>query len=281
MKNQTLLIALVFSAFSTLLAQKPLYTKPFGVQLYTYRMTFPKNTVGVLDSIKMHGITEVEGDGGRIDPADFRKLCNERGITIPSTGASFEELAKDPMKIVAKAKALGSKYVMCAWIPHKGSVFTIDDAKKAVEVFNASGKVLKDNGLTLCYHFHGFEFQQHEGKPLFDYIADNTNKKYLSFEMDIFWIVFGGGDPVALLNKYGKRWKLMHIKDMKKGIEKNLTGGTNVEFDVTVGTGQIDIPAVLKAARKAGVKHYFLEDESSRINVQVPQSIAYIKSLTR
>jgi sugar phosphate isomerase/epimerase len=284
MKNQNFTffsLVLLLAACFDLSAQqgKPLYTAPFGVQLYTYRMTFPKNAVGILDSIKMLGITEVEGDGGRIAPDDFRKLCDARGIKIPSTGAGYEELVNKPMEVVQKAKTLGARYVMCAWIPHKFGSFSIVEAKKAVEDFNKAGKILRENGLTLCYHFHGYEFQPHEGGTLFDYIADNTNPKYVSFEMDVFWIVFGGGDPVALLNKYGKRWKLMHLKDMKKDIEKNKTGGTNVEFDVALGTGQIDFAPILKAAKKAKVKHYFLEDESSRIHQQVPQSIAYLKSL--
>jgi sugar phosphate isomerase/epimerase len=48
--------------------------------------------------------------------------------------------------------------------------------------------------------------------------------------MDIFWIQFGGGDPVSLLKKYGSRWKMMHVKDMRKGTKKDLTGLTSVEM---------------------------------------------------
>jgi len=96
-----------------------------------------------------------------------------------------------------RAKALGSKYVMCAWIPHQDGVLTIDDAKKAVEVFNKAGKYLKENGLIFCYHAHGYEFQPYQDGTLLDYIVKNTNPDYVSFEMDIFWIQFGGGDPVA------------------------------------------------------------------------------------
>jgi sugar phosphate isomerase/epimerase len=97
--------------------------------------------------------------------------------------------------------------------------------------------------------------------------------------MDIFWVQFGGGDPVALLKKYGDRWKLMHLKDMRKGIKKDLSGGTSHENDVAFGTGQMDLPGILKEAKKAGVKHYFIEDESSNILEQLPISIAYLKSL--
>jgi sugar phosphate isomerase/epimerase len=262
----------------TVLAQKPLYTFPFGVQTYTFRRSIGNDPAKTLDTIKSMGFTEIEG-GGRIAPEDFKKLCDEKGITIPSTGADYGQLVKSPDSVVMRAKALGSQYVMCAWIPHDDGVFTLENAKKAVEDFNKAGKYLKDNGLVLCYHAHGYEFQPYEDGTLLDYIFKNTNPEYVSFEMDIFWIQFGGGDPVALLKKYGDRWKLMHLKDMRKGIKKDLTGGTSQENDVAFGTGQVDIPAILKEAKKIGIKHYFIEDESSNIIAQLPVSIAYLKSL--
>jgi len=263
----------------TVSAQKPLYTAPLGVQTYTFRRSIGNDPAKVLDTIKILGFTEVEGGGGRIAPEDFKKLCDERGISIPSTGADYGQLVKAPDSVVMRAKALGSKYVMCAWIPHENGVLTLENAKKAAEDFNKAGKFLKDNGLILCYHAHGYEFQPYEDGTLLDYIFKNTNPEYVSFEMDIFWIQFGGGDPVALLKKYGDRWKLMHLKDMRKGIKKDLTGGTSQENDVAFGTGQMDIPAILKEAKNIGIKHYFIEDESSNIIEQLPISIAYLKSL--
>ncbi|MBL7857383.1 MAG: sugar phosphate isomerase/epimerase [Cyclobacteriaceae bacterium] len=261
-------------------SKKPLYTAAFGVQTYTFRKSFPNGVAETLDSIKAMGFTEVEGNAGKVSPEEFRKLCDERGLSIPSTGAGYEELVKDPQAVADRAKILGSKYVMTAWIPHKGGSFNFENAKKAVEDFNAAGKVLKENGITFCYHIHGYEFWPHEKGTLMDYIIQNTNPEYVSFELDVLWAHFGGGNPVALLNKYGNRWKLIHLKDLRKGVPKDRTGGTSQENDVALGTGEINIPAILKAAKKAGVQHYFIEDESSRVNTQVPQSIAYLKSLT-
>jgi len=278
MKKHITLSLLIAILVVPAIAQKPLYTAAFGVQTYTFRKSFPKGAAETLDSIKAMGFTEVEGSAGNVSVEEFRKLCDERGLKIPSTGAGYEDLVKDPMTIVKNAKILGAKYVMCAWIPHKGD-FTLENAKKAVSDFNAAGKVLKENGLTFCYHVHGFEFQPHEKGTLLDYIITKTNPEYVSFEMDVLWTYFGGGDPAALLKKYGNRWKLMHLKDLRKGTKKDLTGGTSQENDVTLGTGEIDIPAVLRAAKKAGIKHYFIEDESSRVNTQVPATIAYLKSL--
>ena len=260
---------------------KALYTAPFGVEAYTYRKSFPIDVAKTLDTIKMMGFTEMEGGSNGMDPEAFKKLCDERGINIISTGADYGELIKSPEAVAHRAKILGAKYVMCAWIPHQNSGLAFDNAKNAVDVFNNAGKVLKDSGIIFCYHAHGYEFQPYKNGTLLNYIIENTNPENVSFEMDILWIQFGGGDPVSLLKKYGDRWKLMHLKDLRKGTKKDLTGGTSQENDVSLGTGEIDIPAILKEAQKIGIKHYFIEDESNHVNEQVPKSIAYLKSLRK
>lgn len=281
MNSRSLLLSLttilVLQTFSQ--EKKPLYTAAFGVQAYTFRKSFPNNVAATLDTIKWMGFTEIEGGGGRIAPEEFKKLCEERGISIPSTGTSYEQLMKSPDSVALRAKALGSQYVMCAWIPHQNGQFNFDNAKKAVEDFNKAGKVLKENGITFCYHVHGYEFWPYEDGTLLDYIIKNTNPEYVSFQMDVLWVQFGGGDPVGLLKKYGKRWKLIHLKDLRKGTKKDLTGLTSGENDVPLGTGEIDIPGILREAKKIGIKHYFIEDESSNVNTQVPLSILYLKSL--
>jgi sugar phosphate isomerase/epimerase len=95
----------------------------------------------------------------------------------------------------------------------------------------------------------------------------------------MLWAFHGGQDPVKLLNKYGSRWKLMHLKDLRKGVKGDLTGNTPTTNDVVLGTGQLDVPAILKTAKKVGVKHYFIEDESPIWYKQVPQTMSYLKSL--
>ncbi len=276
----TLTTFVIFFAFS-LAAQdsKPLYTAPLGVQAYTFRHSFPQDVAKTLDTIQMLGFTEMEGGGGRMSPEEFKKMCDERGISLPSTGTGFEQLEKSPDSVAMKAKAMGSSFVMCAWVPHSNNVFTLENAKHAVEVFNKAGKVLKDSGLTFCYHAHGYEFQPYGNGTLLDYIFENTDPEYVSFEMDVFWIKFGGGDPVGLLKKYGNRWKLMHLKDMRKGTPKDLSGGTGPENDVPLGTGEVDIEGVIREGKKVGIAHYFIEDESDVEMDHVPKSIAYIKSL--
>ncbi len=275
-KISLLLLTTVCVAF---LSAQPeaLYTGPLGVQAFTFRNYFPKDFISTLDTIQAMGFTEIEGGATSVSDDDYRRLCNERGIDIPSTGASYDELITNPEVVAKRAKTYGSQFVMCAWIPHERGNFTKADADKAIKDFTEIGKALHNHGLTFCYHPHGYEFQPYEDATLLEYLIENTDPKYVSFEMDIMWIHFGGGDPVALMKKYPDRWKLMHLKDLKKGTPKDLTGGTDQEFNVVLGQGELDMPAIMRTAQEIGIQHYFLEDESSRIYEQLPKSIAYLR----
>jgi len=267
------------SSFVFAQSKKPLFTAPIGIEAYTYRNSFPVNVAATLDTIKSLGITEMEGPNPKnVSPEDFKKMLTERGIKMTSIGLDYGAITKNPEDAVKQAKFWGVKYVMVAWIPH-GATFTIDDAKKAVDDFDRVGKVMHDNGITLCYHAHGYEFGPYEDRTLFDYLAKNTNPQYLSFEMDIMWAFHGGADPAKLLYKYKSRWKMMHLKDIRKGIANDLTGGTSQLNDVALGTGQLNIPEILKAAKAVGIKHYYIEDESPNHAAQIPVTIAYVKSL--
>ena len=273
-------------AFATLLASvtiaQKLFTYPRAVQTYTFRNHFPNGIEKTLDEIKSLGFTEIEGNIPiGITAPDYKKLCDTKGLHFASTGAEFDELVKDPMAVVTRAKILGVKFVMCAWIPHAKNSFTFEDAKNAVQVFNTAGKILSENGLTLCYHEHGFEFYPYKDGTLLDYIIQSTDPKYVSFEMDVLWVTHGGGAemPVTLLNKYPGRFKLMHLKDLKKGVQGNLSGGTPAENDVPVGMGQANWKEIITLAKKYGVVHCFIEDESNHEMENIPLSIAYLKSL--
>ena len=153
--------------------------------------------------------------------------------------------------------------------------------QKGVEVFNAAGKTLKENGLSFWYHAHGYEFREYpEGKgTLFEYMMEKTNPEYVNFQMDVFWMKNPGQDPVALLKKYPTRWKSLHLKDRRIGTPNNPNGRQDKETNVVLGTGDVGIAEIMKTAKKIGIKHYFIEDESSRALEQVPASVAYLKSL--
>src|SRR5262249_26876609 len=151
-------------------------------------------------------------------------------------------------------------------------------SREAANVFNHAGEVAAKNGLKFFYHTHGYEFQPHGNGTLFDLLMAETKPQVVSYQMDVFWIVHPGQDPVKLLQKFGGRFALMHVKDMKKGTPTGLlTGSSDVNNDVALGTGVMDWPAILKAARKAGVKWYFIEDESASVIDQIPQSLKYLE----
>ncbi|MFC5408482.1 sugar phosphate isomerase/epimerase family protein [Larkinella bovis] len=250
-----------------------------GMVSYTMRNEFAKDMPGTLDKIKSMDITNIEFSSlfGKT-AAEIRAELDKRGMRCTSHGVGYDDLMKKMDKVVENAKTLGAKYVRLAWIPHEGT-FTLDAAKKTVSEFNQIGKQLKDKGLEFVYHNHGFEFEPYENGTLFDYIVQNTDPEAVSFEMDVLWVYFPGQDPAKLLAKYPKRFKLMHMKDLKKGVQGNMSGGTPPENDVALGTGQINLPAVLKAARKSSIEYFYIEDESPAAQQQVPQSLAYLKTI--
>jgi sugar phosphate isomerase/epimerase len=251
--------------------------------MYSFRNVIPEKGVeATLDMIRDMGITEIEGGvPGDLSPEEYRQMCEERGIRIPSTGTGYEQLVRDPVSVAERARALGASYVMTAWIPHDVGNFNYENARQAVEDFNTAGKVLSEHGITFKYHIHGYEFWPHEDGTLMDYIIQNTDPDYVSFQLDVFWAHFGGADPVDLLETYGDRWVSLHLKDMETGTEKDMTGLTDYETNVVLGTGEVDIEGVIRTAKEIGIEHYFLEDESSRVLEQLPQSIEYLKSLRK
>lgn len=260
----------------------PLYTAELGVQMYTFRNVVPEIGIeATLDKIRDMGIKYIEG-GPRRDqsPEEFLKLLEERDLVLISTGTGFGQLRDDPEGVAERAKRLGVKYVMNAWIDHETGNFNFLNASEAVEVFNKAGKVLAEHDIIFMYHVHGYEFVPHREGTLFDYMMENTDPDYVKYQMDTLWTHFGGGNPEHLLKKYGERWVSLHLKDLRKGTLKDHTGLTSGDNDVTLGTGELNIPGIIKEANKLGIKYMFIEDESSDPLYQVPESIKYLKSLT-
>ncbi len=250
---------------------------PLGLQLYSLRESFKQNVPGTLDRVKKFGFENVELAGTHgLSPEQFNQLLTARGLHAIAGHFSYDRFKNDPEAVAAEAKALGMQYAGCPWIPHTGN-FDEKTCREAAAVFNHAGAVLTSHGIQFYYHTHGYEFQPFADGTLFDLLMHETNPRYVSFEMDVMWVVFPGQDPVKLLSKYGPRWKLMHLKDPKKGIESNLSGGTSPENDVVLGTGQTDWPAVLKTAREVGVQWYFIEDESKSVLEQLPQHLSYLE----
>ena len=240
----------------------PSFKGPLGLQLYSLREQFKQDVPGTL--ARVHGLgfrlVELAGTYGK-SPEEFRALLT------------------DPDSVAKEAKALGLEYAGLAWVPHEGQV-TEQWVRETAKVFNRAGKSLAGQGVKFYYHNHGYEFVPHGDGTLFDLLVKETAPEFVSFQMDVAWVVFPGQDPVKLMEKYGHRWALMHVKDLKKGVATgSLAGGTDTKNDVVVGTGQTDWPALLRASKKAGVKYYFIEDESPSVLEQIPQTLKYLEQV--
>jgi sugar phosphate isomerase/epimerase len=258
----------------------PSFKGPVGLQLYSLREQFPKDVPGTLDEVKKFGFTyaEVAGTYG-LTAAQFTAQLQARGIKPIGAHFDYNRYRSDPEGVAREAQSLGLRYAGCAWIPHHGD-FDEKTCREAAAVFNQAGEVMARHGLKFFYHVHGYEFQPHDQGTLFDLLMAETDRKRVSYEMDIFWVVFPNQDPVKLFEKYGRRWELVHLKDMKKGTPTGaLTGSSDVRNDVALGAGLMDLPAILKAAKKAGVKYYFIEDESPSSEQQIPQSLRYLEQV--
>ncbi|REG94460.1 sugar phosphate isomerase/epimerase family protein [Algoriphagus antarcticus] len=285
MKKSLPVLTIFLLLFSTPLfaqVQDALFPEMPGMVSYTYRNSLSKDLPATLDTLQAMGITDMEFSSlfGHT-ASDIKKELDKRGMHCSSFGVGYKDLMEKTATVAENAQTLGAEFVRVAWVPHTAA-FTLEDAQQTIADFNAVGKVLKeDYELTFCYHNHGYEFEPHGDGTLFDLIVQETNPDYVSFEMDILWTFFPGADPAALLTKYGDRFKLMHLKDLRKGIVGNMSGGTPTENDVTLGTGQLDLPEIILAAKKAGVQHFYLEDESPIYYQQVPRSIAYLHGLKK
>jgi len=253
---------------------------PIGLQMYSLRFYGETNALRKIEKARELGFRAIEGGAPpRMAAPDYLKLLEERGMKLVSTGSDYARLKNDPGAVVAQVRALGAKYVMCAWIPHEKGKFSEKNAREAAQVFNAAGEKFRKAGITFAYHCHGYEFQPHGGGTLFDLIVRETKPEFVSFEIDVFWAAQGGADPAKLIAKHGSRFKLMHVKDLRKGAVINSTGGAPDEDSVAVGEGQIDWPAVLKAAQAVGVEYYFIEDEAKNAVEQIPKSLRYLESV--
>ena len=254
---------------------------PTGLQLYSLRdMQKTQGVEATLDKAVAFGFKYVEvADLGKLSPADFKKQLDRRGLVPIGRHFPFDQLRDNIEGVIRDAKALELPYVGCAWIPHQGR-FTAKRCREAAAVFNQAGAALARHGIKFYYHDHGYEFEPYESGTLFDLLVRETDPKTVFFQMDVLWTVFPGQDPAGLLDKYPHRWLLMHLKDLRKGVPTgSLSGGTVLTNDVTLGTGQVQWPALLAAAQKAGVKYYFIEDESPSVLQQIPKSLKFLESV--
>ena len=263
------------------ISAQPTIPSRVGVVSYTYRHSFQKDVAATLDTIRQLGVTNIEFSNlfGRT-ANDIRQMLDSRGMQCTSYGVGYDELMNQTDRVINNANILGARFVRVAWIPHDTKTgFNLADAERTVQDFNRVGQLLKDAGLIFCYHNHGYEFRPHGKGTLFDFIVANTKRELVSFELDVLWAFHPGADPAQLIRQYPDRFRLMHVKDLKKGVKGDFSGTTDPNNDVVLGTGQIDIATVIEAARQSNIDYYYIEDESKAASKQVPESLAFLQKL--
>jgi sugar phosphate isomerase/epimerase len=253
--------------------------KELGLQLYSLRAQAKHNPLAALDLVTKYGLVDVETAGtGDMTATAYAKELRKRGLRAVSAHFSYDQLEKDLDRVIADATALGVRYVVVPSLKHENGVF---DADLVAANFERWGARLRQAGLLLGYHPHGFEFRPlPDGSTRFDVLATRTRPENLCFEIDVFWVVHAGVDPVALMEKYPDRWRLMHVKDLRKGAPTGThTGRAPATDNTVVGQGQIDWPRVLRTARQQGVVHFLVEDETVSPLESIPASLDYLRNL--
>lgn len=255
-----------------------LFAHEIGLQLYSLRHQMEKDLPAAIAAVEEWGLHSVEGGGNLYGHSlsDFKALLDRHHVQVVSADTSYEEVRDNPIAVADKAKFYGARFATFYWIPHEG-VFSIEDAKAAVDVLNKAGKILAANGVTLQYHPHGYEFFPYEDGTILDYMLNNV--EHATFQMDVFWIKQGGQDPVDFLTRYPGKFTSLHLKDRKHGSPDSTDGRADVEANVVLGSGDVGIDKVVEVAKQQGIRYFFIEDESSRVMLQVPESIRYLMKL--
>ena len=245
--------------------------KKVGLQLYTVRDMMKADLPGTLHKVAAIGYKEVEFAGyfGQT-PAQIRVLLHRDGLTSPSTHVPIDILEKDAPKAFADAKTIGHEWVTLPWLPEERRK-TADDWKRFATLFNQLGGQAKAAGLRFAYHNHNFELAPVDGTRPLDILLSGTDPSLVDFEMDLYWVVFAGGDPLDFFNRYPKRFKLVHVKD---------SGGPPDNKMVDVGQGKIDFRAIFAESDKAGIKHYIVEhDQPADPIASIRNSYKYLSAL--
>jgi sugar phosphate isomerase/epimerase len=246
--------------------------KKVGLQLYSVRDMMKADMPGTLARVARIGYKEVEFAGyfGRT-PAQVRALLRQNGLTSPSTHLGYDLLSKDWQKQVADAKAVGHQWVTIAYMPEDQRK-SLDDWKRHAAEFNKAAAQAKAAGLRFAYHNHDFEIRPQDGQRPLDILLDNTDPSLVDFEMDLYWVVFGGGNPIDFFNRHPHRFPLVHVKD---------SGGPPDNKMVDVGSGTIDFRSIFAQSAKAGIKHYFVEhDQPADPIATIRNSYRYLHNVT-
>ncbi|MBZ5514671.1 MAG: sugar phosphate isomerase/epimerase [Acidobacteriia bacterium] len=234
---------------------------PIGLELYTVRDQCEKDFEGTLKQIAAIGYQTVEiYDFYGKTAADVKKLLDDNGLKAPAGHWLLPKLRNSLPKCIDDAKTLGCEYlVMPILDPPERKTF--GQFKRHAEFFNKVGEKCKQAGLSFGYHNHNYEFKKYDDTTVFDYLLSALDPQLVSIEMDCFWVVHAGYDPVTYLEKYPGRFPILHIKDLKAGYAPTTEKDDKVGLFAEVGHGTIDWKRIFTAAPKGGMKCYFVEQD--------------------
>jgi sugar phosphate isomerase/epimerase len=247
-----------------------------GLQLYTLREALPKDVKGVLEQISKAGYNEVETYGFSMKDGffgtsvkDFKAIATDSGLKVPSGHYDFNSFIKEGNSDFLKASieaanTLGSQYLTVPWLDESVRK-SADDYKKIALKVNEAAVLCQDAGLKLAYHNHDFEFKTFENTTGYEILLKETDKNLVDFEMDLYWVVRSGNNPLKLFKDNPGRFKMWHVKDMDK---------TKPEWNSEIGKGSIDFKAIFAEAKLSGMQHFFVEHETN----YVPNPMGSIKT---
>lgn len=236
-----------------------------GLQLYSLRDVIGKDIKGIIEKVAAIGYKEVETYGYSakdgfwgLNAKDFGALLKQNGMKSPSGHYDFHNYlsgkSSDELKSCIEAAAiLGSEYVTLPWLDFSIRK-TADDYKKISNKLNEAGSLCKASGLKIAYHNHDFEFKKFNEQTGLDIMLKETDKNLVDFELDLYWVVRSGVDPITLFKAYPKRFPMWHIKDMDKA---------NKDANAEIGQGSIDFKSIFAEAKLSGAKHFFVEHETN------------------
>lgn len=254
--------------------------KKIGVQLYTLRDLLKKDLAGTIAAVAQAGYQEVEtfdysnGKHSGLSVQDFDALLKKNNLQTPSghyylKGFLFEGKDDEWKKAIDDAKALGQRYMVVPYLDANERK-NLDGYRKLAKRLNTAGELCRNAGMQVAYHNHDFEFAPMEGTNGMTVLLKETDKSLVQFEMDLYWVTFAGQDPVTLIKKYPGRFPLWHVKDLENGSQKRFT---------EVGNGVIDFKKIFDCEKKAGMKHFFVEQDVSAAPLEsIRKSIEYLKS---
>ncbi|MGZ5254388.1 MAG: sugar phosphate isomerase/epimerase family protein [Flavitalea sp.] len=216
-------------------------------------------------------------------PKEMAALLKKYNLSSPSMHIDLVTLDKHLDETAEAANQMGTKYVI---IPSAETQPDLDGYKRQADQFNSLGEKIHQKGLKFCYHNHGNGIVPIDGISPLEMIIERTDPNYVTYEMDIYWTIAGGADPVALFEKFKGRYKLMHIKDMTKKVRFSGDGGNPQEwmslfpYLEDAGSGVLDIKSILAAAKKSGVEHFIIErDLAPEGLVNMKKGIDFVKNV--